>query len=373
MRIPPFCPNRGCHYHWQPPRRRRHWWWRAGSYRSARSGVVQRFQCRACQCRFSESTFSIDYFAKRRVDYHRLLGMLVSSSSVRAAARQLHVSRQAVSGRICRLARQALALHASACDSRLSAGEPLVADGFESFWVSHYYPNNLNVLVGASSQFVYALTAATLRRSGRMRAAQKQRRAELERRDRAAPGELAGRFGELLEAAIALWHGSAPAVRRLFTDEHPLYARVLAGLAGPPQLLHLRFSSRLPRTAANPLFAVNYIDREFRKDLAEHRRETVCFARSAVMSLSRMWIYLAYHNYRKPYRVDGGPYESHAVQAGISSRRLARLTRHWLTRRAFLSHTPLSPPMLRVWAGMEHTPLSHDRVNRRVTPRHCFM
>jgi hypothetical protein len=59
-----------------------------------------------------------------------------------------------------------------------------------------------------------------------------------------------------------------------------------------------RFPSTAPRTTGNPLFAVNYADREIRKDLAEHRRETVCFARSAAMSMARLWVYVADHNCR---------------------------------------------------------------------------
>jgi|GEM_PF-4274898 len=56
---------------------------------------------------------------------------------------------------------------------------------------------------------------------------------------------------------------------------------------------HRRYSSRLPRTVGNPLFPVNYIDRECRKDMAEYVRETIRFARSA-------------HNFFKPWSLNGG-------------------------------------------------------------------
>jgi transposase-like protein len=116
MHHPPFCPNRSCPAHWPAPtgRRRQPFFRRAGSYHSRRAGRVQRFQCRLCSHRFSETSFSIDYFAKRRVSYHRLLGLLVNGAGLRGIARELHVSPGAVSLRILHLARGALALHAIA-------------------------------------------------------------------------------------------------------------------------------------------------------------------------------------------------------------------------------------------------------------------
>ncbi len=117
---------------------------------------------------------------------------------------------------------------------------------------------------------------------------------------------------------------------------------------------------------------MNYIDREIRKDLAEHRRETVCFARNAALSLQRMWIYLVHHNCCKPYRISPRCRLTHAEHAGVSHKLLAGSLRCWLTRRAFLSRTVLSAPMLRAWMAMEHTPFSADRVNRRLTPAFSY-
>jgi len=370
MKVPPFCPRRSCPQHWIDSTYPTRWWSKAGHYWCAREGQVQRFVCRECGHRFSESSFSIDYFAKRRISYHRLLGLLTSSVSIRAAARLLHTSPGAVTCRITRVARQALALHAAVSRSFV-LGESLVADGFESFWVSQYCPNNFNLLAGSRSQYVYALTAATLRRSGRMTDAQRLRREALERLDRADSGELARRFSELLETATGLWSSVPPAARVLLTDRHPVYQRAVAQVP-VGAVTHHRISSRLPRTTTNQLFSVNYIDREIRKDLAEHRRETVCFARNAALSLQRMWIYLVHHNCCKPYRISPRTAFTHAERAGVPPALLSSTLRHWLTRRAFLSRTVVSRPMLSAWTAMEHTPLSADRVNRRLTPAFSY-
>ena len=371
MRTPPFCPQRECYAHWPQniPGDRRRWWCNAGRYRCARAGSVQRFRCAYCGHRFSESTFSLHYYAKRRVNLARLLGLFVNSVGVRAASRQLGVSTGAVGLRIATLARQGLAHHAGATDD-ISVGEPLVADGLESFWVSQYYPNQFNLLVGAHSQFIYAITAATIRRRGRMRPAQRVRRGELERRDRPEPDERRRRFAELIVEAARLWARSAPALRLLITDYDTSYPAAVAAV-GLTDIRHWRVSSKRPRTRGNPLFAVNYIDREMRKDLAEHRRETPCFARSAARSLLRAWLYAAYHNYCKLYRIGVGCTHTHAQHAGVVQHSPQPTRARWLTRRAFLSHCALSPAMLRAWLGAQHTPLRQDFINERLTPRYA--
>ena len=367
MKRPPFCPYRSCANHWidRIPAAGT-WFSKAGHYSCERCGRVQRYVCHSCGRRFSDSTFSIDYFAKRRISYHRLVSLVCSCVSIRAAARALGTGPAAVSCRIARVARQAVAVHALVGEG-LDLDEALVADGFQSFWVSQYCPNNFNLLVGERSQYVYALTAATLRRSGRMSEAQRRRRTALERLDRADRGEPLRRFEQLLMTASELWAPLPPYARVLLTDEHQMYPRAVARLPFG-SLTHRRVSSRMPRTTTNALFAVNYLDREIRKDLAEHRRETVCFARSAALSLQRMWIYLVVHNCCKPYRISPKSPLTHAQMAGVRPAAVRKVLRHWLTQRAFLSRSALSVSMLQVWMGMVHTPFSRDLINRRLTP-----
>ncbi|MFO8065424.1 MAG: hypothetical protein R6V29_12440, partial [Spirochaetia bacterium] len=68
---PPFCPRFGCSAHFSPPAGRR-WWERNGTYYTALSGAVRRFRCLLCRRGYSEQTFDIDYYAKRRLDYARV-------------------------------------------------------------------------------------------------------------------------------------------------------------------------------------------------------------------------------------------------------------------------------------------------------------
>lgn len=369
MHYPPFCPNKECSEHWHTHKPPRHWWQRDGLYRSRRAGTVQRYRCKKCGSRFSETTFTLNYFAKKRVDLYRLKKLITNGSSVRATARQLNISPTTVTHRCMLLARQCLAAHAELIEDHILT-EALVADGFQSFWVSQFHPNNFNLLVGADSQYLFAMTQATLRRGGTMTPKQKQKRASIELLDPPDPGALRLSFQELLETAQRLWSRVIEALRLLLTDQLPSYQLCVAQCT-VPGIRHLRVSSKEPRTPANPLFAVNYLDREIRKDLAEHHRETVCFARNAAVSTARMWVYLVTHNMEKPYRVSPKHACTHAEMAGISRERVMRVRRRLLTRRAFLSRSRVDHTLRKVWMAMIPTPERENRINRRLTPAYC--
>jgi hypothetical protein len=282
----------------------------------------------------------------------------------------MFVSPTTISHRIMLLCRQSVALHGELTTS-VTPSEDLVADGFQSFWVSQYHPNNFNLLVGADSQYLYAMSSVTLRRAGRMTPKQQRKRDEIEAIFPPEPKALEWSFTELMSEGGRLWERMPSSERVLRTDEHQTYPRCLTR-CGTQGVVHRTVNSRLPRTGSNPLFAVNYLDREIRKDLAEHHRETVCFARSALMSTARMWIYLVWHNVDKAYRISPEVSISHAEAAGIPGETVHRARRSLLTRRAFLNRSRLSHLTRMVWAGMIPTPERKDRGNHRVTPAHVL-
>ncbi len=379
MDHPPFCPNPRCAEHWRgasvhpllpDPSLPSAWWIRDGTYRSRRLGIVQRFRCTTCGRHFSASTFSLEYFTKKHISLSRLRNLLVSGCSIRAAARQLFVSPTTITHRIMMLARQSIAVHGALTEDVVPA-EDLVVDGFQSFWVSQYHPNSFNLLAGADSQYLFAMTSVTLRRSGRMTARQRRKRALIEVHEPPDPGALARSFHELIHEAVRVWHPVVPERRILRSDEHPTYQRCLRQWQSDG-IRQMTISSRRPRTATNPLFAVNYLDREIRKDLAEHHRETVCFARNAALSTARMWIYLVWHNVDKEYRISPRNVLRHGEAAGIGSDRLRRVRRRMLTRRTFLTRSRLNHTLRVVWMGMMGTPERENRINGRLTPGYCM-
>ena len=177
--LPPFCASRRCRchagVHAHPYIDYIAW----GSYSTKAFGEVQRFRCTVCGKTFSEQTFRPNYYAKRVLSYEDIVRRLSSCESLSAIARAHGASTDTISNRISRAARQVLAFESEQSSTR-RPNENLAADGFESFCRSHYFPNNITLLVGSASQFVYAADHATLRRKGRMTKDQKARRAILD-------------------------------------------------------------------------------------------------------------------------------------------------------------------------------------------------
>ncbi|MBL8968132.1 MAG: hypothetical protein JNG85_14090, partial [Spirochaetaceae bacterium] len=81
--IPPFCPRPGCEHHREAPGFRYHAYKPRGAYATKAIGPVPRFRCTACGKTFSNQTFSVDYYAKRVVDYENLAGRLSSCECLR--------------------------------------------------------------------------------------------------------------------------------------------------------------------------------------------------------------------------------------------------------------------------------------------------
>lgn len=364
MKNPPFCPNPRCPYH-ADAMRPSHWFIRKGFYTTRSGNRFQRYQCSHCGRRFSSQTFHIDYYAKVTLDYHRLLIYLVSGMSLRALGRAFHRSPKTIAGKISRLTRQILAFnHGNQLSVNLT--EDLVADGFESYVVSQYFPNNFNLLIGKDSQFVYDLTYAHLHRKGAMTDFQKQ---QADRYHNAYPfpaGQVQVSFTHLLRTALGLLRVSTgKSTLILHTDEKKEYVAPVAGYAsaGLPEslsrrILHRQTPSSARRTGKNPLFAANYIDRDIRKDMAEHHRETVCFARNVNASLERLTCYLFHHNFMKAFRLNRAErtYSTHAVAAGLDNRFIRKRIAFLFTRRAFFSRLSLSLPGELLWRRGYFTP-----------------
>jgi len=305
MFIPIHCPNSQC-THFTPPDHP-DWYRYFGTYTSKTFGAIPRYRCKACKKTFSSMSFSIEYFAKKHLSMEQIYNQLNGGLGIRKIARNLHVHHNTIRNRISRMARSAILIHQQVL-ATLPFKEDFVADGFESFCVSQYFPDNYHLLAGKDSQFIYTSDYVTLRRKGRMRDDQKDRRAQFEMIWRPPRGNLQRSFGEMcnwLERRTR----NRNKVLILYTDEKKEYGRALKeNIACNTNLergrwIHHVTSSKAVRNLSNHLFAVNYIDREIRKDMAAHVRESVQFNRNVNDAMSRMSLYLFDHNYRKPFRI----------------------------------------------------------------------
>ena len=170
--LPPFCPNPLCQNHLVP--QAPHWFVSDGFHPTKAFGAVPRFRCLNCRKTFSAQTFSVDYYAKKVLNYRDLLTRHSQSESLRGMSRALNVSCGTVSNRIDRLSRQALALHAK-LRPFANPREPVCIDGLVSFDVSQFFPSEIPLSITSTSRFVLDLSHATRRRSGTMTRQQKKK------------------------------------------------------------------------------------------------------------------------------------------------------------------------------------------------------
>jgi transposase-like protein len=346
MFSPPFCPHADCEFHRQGPDGQR-WYSRIGFYSTKAFGAVPRYRCHSCGRSFSRQTFRLDYYVKRPLDYCELTFDMNAGSGLRALGRKLGVSHHSIINRIGRLARQSVGMSAELLfEVQSIIQENFAIDGFESFVSSQYEPNNIHLLVGTESQFLYDFDYAHLRRKGRMTEAQKIERERREQQLVRRRVSISSSFANLISSLARLLCGRLPEGACLFTDEKLEYTRVLkespffVHLQSLELFSHRRFSSKLPRTRYNPLFAVNYLDREVRKNNANHVRETVQFSRSVNNCLERVALFQLLHNYFKPYRIDHPEKKNsrHAEIAGIARDSIERELDRLFESRLFYSH-----------------------------------
>ena len=384
---PEFCPNPTCPYYQREaasgaaeasPR----WYRRCGSFHTKSRGAIQRFRCLHCGKTCSTQTFSIHYWTHGTVDLERLHQDLDSASGLRQIARRWKCCYRVVQNRVSRLARSALAL----MDAALSGAvlrEDIAIDGFAGFVRSQYFPADINIAVGANSQFLYALTLSARRRSGRMTARQRRRRAMID--DLWHPAKHSVRNGmalvlESLADALAYGLPQEPPIgaRRICSDEHQSYpqaiasVRLLGVLTEHRRIEHLTVSSRAPRTPANPVFGPNYVDRQIRKNMGEHARQSLKHGREANSMMERLAIFAASHNFFTPHRVgdrvDSAAEPTHAKVAGLTeAAEVQTALRRFYTHRHLWGHmTQKAGWMRKIWRHEHENPPAVDfRTGRR--------
>ena len=349
----PHCSNPVCPFFYHANPCDTSWRVDHGSYSTKAFGDVPRYLCLYCGKTFSDQTFKVDYYVKHPVDYVPLLKSLVATSGQGNMSRFTGLRYELIQNRYERLARFFLALHA-AMRKHIEREEDFVLDGFESFAVSQFFPNNVNILVGSRSELIYQMGFSQLRRKGAMTEEQKAERQELESQlGKAPPKAVENSVARILEDICGWLKAKGFGPKRLITDEHKAYVRSFNRVPEAAAMLaHEQYSSKAPRTFNNPLFPVNYVDRQFRKDLVNHVRETIQFARCPAAMMNRMTIYQGYHNYLMPRRVAQqrkGNWVTRGEVLGVDPKRVWATIMSLWGKRIFLHKTMLWQEEQRTW------------------------
>jgi len=342
--VPKFCPNPQCQFFDPAKAYDTVWYVRHGTYNTKCRGDILRFRCRCCGHTCSSQTYSIHYWTHRTIDLKWLFQHLYSGSGLRQIGRFAGVTYRVVQNRIRRLARNSLWLMSETLEN-LDMNEDVAMDGFESFAGSQYFPNNITFLVGCSSQFIYGAVHTTFRRRGSMTSRQRETRERLDAIWRPPAHALLNDCSRLLSDAAPLFtrRCSGQKTAYLYSDEHKTYVQALGGVPelkrfmDTNQLIHTRISSRRARTVANPLFPVNYVDRQIRKNMGEHVRETVKHGREVNCQMERLSIFMAAHNFATPHRIaDRADAENelrHAEKAGVPTELVHEIGRDFVSTR----------------------------------------
>jgi transposase-like protein len=361
----PFCPNSRCSAH--NPGTNTHFRFKKknGYHKTKVIGLVQRYRCAHCGKTFSDRTFAADYWVRKTLDYGEILRATCEGESPSAVARNLHCAWNAVQNRIGRLSRNLLAMHHEV-EETLPLTENLVADGFESFDKSQFFPSHVSLLVGQKSQHCYAFSHASQARKGAMTKEQKIKKEQISRLWASPRGGVKASFTKVLRVIPSKWEESRLPRLELITDKHPAYPGAILSVAAlknaveNQRMHHLRFSSKLQRDIRNPLFSVNYLDRELRKDVAAYARESTCFNRNVANGMNRLVLYLVRHNYWKPHRMRPKNVEEnrlHAEVAGYELSVIEKAKARVFWDRAFLTKTDYHQWEKDIWLRNYKTPL----------------
>jgi hypothetical protein len=359
--VPTHCPNPACVAHTNPAPR---WFRPYGFYPTTAHGSVRRYRCRLCGTTCSTQTESMHYAAKRRLPLRAIVDSLLEGASQREIARRYHTSPMTIHNAIIRLGRQAIATQIVLL-SHLTPRPRLVFDGLRSFVTSQDYPCDLTTLVDADGETILAITHGVFRRGGRMTRAQRRRMMAKAEKWRIPHGTMSRSILMIWKELWSYLHLVADDPAVVDTDQHPGYRRIAER---SPVYQHLRMGNRVehrttsshaPRTARNPLFAVNYQDRMIRHRLREHTRETIAFGRHSAMQLYRMWIYAWDMNTRREWRVKQPREGKHMEQGSVDgegSREIGRINNEFFQRRVDLYGYVIPENLDEAWKAQAVTP-----------------
>ncbi|MEZ4280027.1 MAG: hypothetical protein R3F21_10490 [Myxococcota bacterium] len=288
---PPHCPNPDCLFHLESTGWR---FKRAGFYhRDARPHRIQRYRCSHCHRAFSSQTFSPTYWLRRPDLLEPVFRAEVAGSGHRQIARQFGVVHATIQRLVDRLGRHCLLLHETfrkKAQAHLSK-EPVVMDGLGTFAGGQYWPLELTGLIGSATYYSHDFVVTERRRGGTMTELQKKRRAAYEEKlGRPDPKALTRDVLELLRTNLPT---EGPIELR--TDEKSEYRTALKRL-GHPGIEHETTHSKAPRTAKNPLFAINAHHMFVRHSGANHKRETVAFSKRIQAVIHRHAIFQVWRN-----------------------------------------------------------------------------
>ncbi|MFI5402699.1 MAG: hypothetical protein ACHQ1G_07165 [Planctomycetota bacterium] len=267
---------------------------------------------------FSRQTFRADYRDHRPDLNARLFQSLASGIGLRQSSRNLRLSLRCTELKFRKIARHLRRLNLN-LRGDLPSDAIFQMDELETYeGRRNTRPLSVPVLIERKSRFIVWAEAATIRPRGKMSEARLRAIQEDEKRF----GRRRDRSLNALRRTLSRGRDLAQSLKivRLETDKKSVYERLAKSAFGEDRLSHGRTSSRLPRTAANPIFPINHTLAMARDLMGRLRRESWLVSKLHRYLDLGLQVFIAYRNYvRRRFNYDE---ESPAELLGFASRRL---------------------------------------------------
>jgi hypothetical protein len=261
----------------------------------------------------------MDYRDHRPDLNHRLFQSLASGVGLRQSSRNLRLSLRCTELKFRKIARHLRRLNLN-LRGPLPEGSTFQLDEIESYeGRRNSRPLSLPVLIETKSRFVVWAESATIRPRGKMTPSRRRAIDEDElrfgRRSDRSRRSVRRAFRRAADLAKHL------SCIRLDTDKKSSYVGLAVEAFGGDRLVHVRTSSRLPRTIANPLFPINQTEAMARDLMGRLRRESWLVSKKRRYLDLGLQILMAYRNYvRRRFNFDRA---SSAEKLGFVERRLS--------------------------------------------------
>ncbi len=266
---------------------------------SFRGLLRQRFRCLECGKCFCENTLKFSFRLKKKdpaLNSKIFLNFIYGLSNRQIA--EVHgVSECCVRIRLDRMAKQAL-IYQYQSTKDLKIFEAIGYDGLENFAYSQYDPNNIQHAIGSESLFIYDFNFAPLNRKGWMSHWQRRRLDEIQQKyGRYDPRAIRKQTKHIFNR---LYTKRAHEDFEIHSDEHFQYRRVVEKDLRELKIKHKKISSKACRNFQNILFGVNHSDLLARHRLANMKRETISFSKTAGRMCQKYALFMIHKNYMRP-------------------------------------------------------------------------
>ncbi len=330
--------------------------------------LIQRFKCKECKSTFSTQTFETSYYMKIRISFESIIKIISNSNSESNLSRLKNHSPNAISNAIYRYGKQAIAIQ-SLIRSQQEIKEDIVIDGIEDKIKSKYFPQDFNIAIGKESQYIYFYDNAHYRRKGKTTNIQKSKQKHYSKIYNYEKRSIYKSTKRILNELLN--QNSNVDKITIYSDEKKEYKQAIKNICkNANKIRHETISSKIPRTKTNPLFSVNYIDINMRRDLANFRRKTTCLPKEINKTYDRLALYFLYNNLYKNYRAKGIERILYSSDmANIPRETMERIKRKSKHKRLFLSSLNLTSFEKQIWQSKIKSPFNKPKYRK---PKYIF-